>query len=285
MSRLIRMDHTGHTTLAEWTADDPASVEAAVAAFREELEQRLDRDGHARAGPRRARARAAARRGARDHAPADRRRIAGRRGSARRAAGAGERLLAPARGRAAPAHARAAVDADDPRARRPVRPRAIGMVLLSPLAFAGLARRARARVADPGALRPARRERRAAAAAAPRRSRARLARPARRPRRPRRARAARAHRARARAGPARHVARGRGGRAARQRPARFCWCVKATDPAALGDRVAHLLLALRTDEEGFATVANLAFTGARWRVRRRLPKHQRRRARRGVRFA
>jgi hypothetical protein len=23
MSRLIRMDHTGHTTLAEWTADDP----------------------------------------------------------------------------------------------------------------------------------------------------------------------------------------------------------------------------------------------------------------------
>lgn len=39
MSRLVRMDHTGHTTLAEWTADDPASVEAAVAAFREELEQ------------------------------------------------------------------------------------------------------------------------------------------------------------------------------------------------------------------------------------------------------
>jgi hypothetical protein len=39
MSRLVRMDHTGHTTLAEWTADDPASVEAAVAAFRDELEQ------------------------------------------------------------------------------------------------------------------------------------------------------------------------------------------------------------------------------------------------------
>jgi len=37
------------------------------------------------------------------------------------------------------------------------------------------------------------------------------------------------------------------------------------------DRVAHLLLALRTDEQGFATVANLAFSGARWRVRRRLP--------------
>ncbi len=38
MSRLIRMDHTGHTTVAEWTAEDPASVEAAVAAFREQLE-------------------------------------------------------------------------------------------------------------------------------------------------------------------------------------------------------------------------------------------------------
>ena len=37
-----------------------------------------------------------------------------------------------------------------------------------------------------------------------------------------------------------------------------------------GDRIAHLLLALRTDEQGFATVANLAFSGARWRVRRRL---------------
>jgi hypothetical protein len=38
MSRLIRMDRTGHTTLAEWTADDPASVESAIAAFREQLE-------------------------------------------------------------------------------------------------------------------------------------------------------------------------------------------------------------------------------------------------------
>ncbi len=39
MSRLIRMDRTGHTTLAEWRADDPAGVEAAVAAFRAQLEQ------------------------------------------------------------------------------------------------------------------------------------------------------------------------------------------------------------------------------------------------------
>jgi hypothetical protein len=39
MSKLIRMDHTGHSTVAEWTADEPAAVEAAVNAFREELER------------------------------------------------------------------------------------------------------------------------------------------------------------------------------------------------------------------------------------------------------
>jgi hypothetical protein len=39
MSKLIRMDHTGHSTVAEWTADDPAAVEAAVQAFRAELER------------------------------------------------------------------------------------------------------------------------------------------------------------------------------------------------------------------------------------------------------
>jgi hypothetical protein len=39
MSRLIRMDTTGHTTLAEWTADDAEAVEAAVTAFREELDR------------------------------------------------------------------------------------------------------------------------------------------------------------------------------------------------------------------------------------------------------
>jgi hypothetical protein len=41
------------------------------------------------------------------------------------------------------------------------------------------------------------------------------------------------------------------------------------------DRVAHLLLALRSDEEGFATVANLAFSGAPWRLRRRMPPRAR----------
>jgi hypothetical protein len=39
MSKLIRMDHTGHSTLAEWTAEDPAAIEAAVDAFRAELER------------------------------------------------------------------------------------------------------------------------------------------------------------------------------------------------------------------------------------------------------
>jgi hypothetical protein len=39
MSRLVRMDRTGHTTLAEWRAEDPAAVEAAVVAFREELDK------------------------------------------------------------------------------------------------------------------------------------------------------------------------------------------------------------------------------------------------------
>ena len=38
MARLIRMDQSGHTTLAEWTADDEAAAEAAVAAFREQLD-------------------------------------------------------------------------------------------------------------------------------------------------------------------------------------------------------------------------------------------------------
>jgi len=39
MARLIRMDHTGHSTLAEWNADDPASVEQAVEALRTELDK------------------------------------------------------------------------------------------------------------------------------------------------------------------------------------------------------------------------------------------------------
>jgi hypothetical protein len=51
-----------------------------------------------------------------------------------------------------------------------------------------------------------------------------------------------------------------------------CYCVKATDGTLpSSDKIAHLLLALRADEIGFATLANMAFSGAPWRLRRRLP--------------
>ncbi len=54
------------------------------------------------------------------------------------------------------------------------------------------------------------------------------------------------------------------------------FCVRVDDPdLPSADRIAHLLLALRADEAGFATVANQAFAGARWRIRRRLPKRMR----------
>jgi hypothetical protein len=50
-----------------------------------------------------------------------------------------------------------------------------------------------------------------------------------------------------------------------------CYCVRVTDPELpSGDRIAHLLLALREDEIGFSTIANLTFSGATWRARRRL---------------
>jgi hypothetical protein len=39
MSKLIRLDQTGHTTLAEWSTEDPADYAAAVSAFRTELDR------------------------------------------------------------------------------------------------------------------------------------------------------------------------------------------------------------------------------------------------------
>jgi hypothetical protein len=39
MSRLIRMDSTGHSTLAEWTAEDQAAFDAAVEEFRSQLDE------------------------------------------------------------------------------------------------------------------------------------------------------------------------------------------------------------------------------------------------------
>ncbi len=55
------------------------------------------------------------------------------------------------------------------------------------------------------------------------------------------------------------------------------WCVRIANPEGLpaGDRVAHLLLALREDEAGFCTVANMDFSGAAWRVRRHLRERAR----------
>jgi hypothetical protein len=38
MSRLIRLDRTGHTELASWSVGDAASQQAAISAFRRELD-------------------------------------------------------------------------------------------------------------------------------------------------------------------------------------------------------------------------------------------------------
>jgi hypothetical protein len=56
-----------------------------------------------------------------------------------------------------------------------------------------------------------------------------------------------------------------------------CFCVRVGEAGDLpgGDRVAHLLLALREDEEGFATVANRNFSGAVWRLSPELPEEVR----------
>jgi len=55
------------------------------------------------------------------------------------------------------------------------------------------------------------------------------------------------------------------------------FCVRVADATDLpaGDRVAHLLLALREDELGFLTVANMNFSGAAWRCRLRMKRAQR----------
>jgi hypothetical protein len=39
MSRLIRMDHTGHSTLAEWSAGDQTAFDHAVEEFRRQLDE------------------------------------------------------------------------------------------------------------------------------------------------------------------------------------------------------------------------------------------------------
>jgi hypothetical protein len=39
MSRLIRMDQTGHTTIAEWDLSDQRAIDDALGAFEAELER------------------------------------------------------------------------------------------------------------------------------------------------------------------------------------------------------------------------------------------------------
>ena len=53
MARLIRLDNTGHSTLAEWSATDPEAVEQAAAELRRELDAGYyamvtEGEGHAR---------------------------------------------------------------------------------------------------------------------------------------------------------------------------------------------------------------------------------------------
>ena len=53
MARLIRMDTTGHSTLAEWTAGDAEAIDRAAAEFRRELDAGYyatvtEGEGHAR---------------------------------------------------------------------------------------------------------------------------------------------------------------------------------------------------------------------------------------------
>ena len=38
MARLVRMDSSGHSTLAEWAPGDTEAIDAAAAAFREQLD-------------------------------------------------------------------------------------------------------------------------------------------------------------------------------------------------------------------------------------------------------
>ena len=75
MARLIRLDGSGHTTLAEWTVKDDAAFGPPRSRVPRAAGRRLHRHG-ARTGPARPPTCASsARGGPRDHAPADRRRV------------------------------------------------------------------------------------------------------------------------------------------------------------------------------------------------------------------
>ena len=163
MARLVRMDQTGHTTLAEWTPGDAAAVEAAAVAFREQLDAGYyavvsTGEGHAeqvRELPRRRRAR--------DPAAADRRRVS----------------TAPVLPETAAVYWRPRLDAARLRRRElgwtlstlahtiPFLAAAVLMLYARAALVPGGGDRARPRLGDPGALRQPRRLRGPARARAP----------------------------------------------------------------------------------------------------------------------
>ncbi len=303
MARLIRIDGTGHTTLAEWSVDDPASRKAAVAAFRTELDRGMLAAVSAGRRDRGAGSRAAAGRGSGRAATADRGRVgpdAGRRGpdrspggrrsrgGARSRRGASRGCLGPVAAAVRSAEAaprRATVDGVDGLRVRSVRRRRRRRRLARAVDASGRGLELCARVGDPDALRAAGRAlgRADRVGALGRRG-------------PRETRTPSGSRwgcsptwwaigsGSSSRGPAwRWSGAGSesgcsgssgallvrpGGRRVNS------WCVRIADPEGLpaGDRIAHLLLALREDERGFCTVANMDFSGAARRVRRHLPR-------------
>ena len=284
MSRLLRMDRSGHTELAAWSAGDSGSHDRAATIFDEQLAggymgvaklpRRVVRAGEGAAGGRRATC------------------CCGARSSAGSGSGPGRFPSSKASpGGGAPTSARCGCGSGS-------RPRytalyvtplivvAVVLFWLEPLLVPGLARSALVHAwvipelfanRGAGVVRVSRRS----ARRAPEQRRAGAAG---RPARPRRARPAAPT-------PAWRSSAAGWASGWWARPAR-CWCAPAggactpsacawptrTCPARTA--IAHLLLALREDEQGFATVANHAFAGATWRMRRRLAPRAAPRARR-----
>ena len=164
MSRLVRMDQSGHTTVAEWTAEDAAARRGGGGRLPRRARPGLFRGGLAGRRSRRAGARAPARCSAGDPAPADRRRLTSVSSPAAATATSRKRGASRARPRlvAAPRHRpiadpdRAALDAVDGRAGGPVRARGRRAGLAAPGAGTDRARVARPRLGDPGAVRGSR---------------------------------------------------------------------------------------------------------------------------------
>ena len=275
MSRLIRLDRTGHTELASWTADDAASQRGGGRGLppRARPGDAGERDAARRIGRGRARA-AARRRAGRDAAP-------DRRGLSLEASAVPPGVLAEA---AAMPWRRRASERSLRREGRIWTLWSVGIVVTFGLPAALLVWIEPLAAPVVGDL-PRPRDRGAPPAGAPRRPRREADRVGHGPRPERTALGLlgdllgheRAGSASSRTGLALQQGRlgtwlvGQEG-AILVRPGGrrvHCFCVRVGEAGDLpaGDRVAHLLLALREDEEGFATVANRNFSGAAWRLR------------------